>query len=158
MSDFINDSLQKQIERGEVFYSGAAATNLFSRESSLIIAVETGANECFFRTEIITEATIGFSVYKDVTSFVSTSSRAVFNMKISDTSTVMNTTVDQASSYVGGSLIYTGRGIDGRFPQNSPLNLEAGLLLKPNTIFVYELANEGAGPTAITITSLLREI
>ena len=149
MSYFVNDTLQKKIQRGQVFWCIAVDTNQFQvspdgSTNSISFAVETGANECYVNFEALAETTTGISIHEDVTSFVSTASKDIENMKRSDTTTVMNTTVDLISSWIGGTSEFGLTAVpNGKFPQNTPLNLESGPLLKPSTIYVYDLVNVG---------------
>jgi len=158
------DTLQKQIQRGRVFWSVAVDSNAFlpttiGTDNLVLVAVETGAAECFCKFEILCEATTGISVKEDVTSFVSLFPITTYNMKRSDTTTTMLTTVDEVSSFVGGTQIFGLSAVsDGEFPKNSPLNLESGMLLKPSTIYVYTLQNLGVAGSQLTISVFLREI
>lgn len=157
MSNYPVDTLTEQIERGEVAFCTAGATNLFDEGDKKLIAIETGLAPCYLTIEIGVEVTVNINIYEDVTSFVSSSSRTMYNMR-RDTANPLDTTVDEASSIVGGTIIWGFILSDGKAPRTSPLNLESGLLLKPSTIYVYEIDNIGLAASVFRVDMFLREI
>ena len=161
MSYFVNDTLQKKIQRGEVNYTIASEVEAnFAPTDTFKFSIETSSKQCYASIDIQVNVTTLVSLYEGISSATSSVSSTIYNMNRSMAASV-TTTVDKLSTFaIGGSeeVIWGGFVDKEDFPRLSPLNLEAGLLLKPNTIYVYSIGNFGNAPSMIAANIFLREI
>jgi len=157
MTAFINDTLAKQIERGEVNYFTFYKLD-FDVLDDITIIVETGANNCQVTLDMQCEPTVWAQLKEGVSDTVS-SADTVYNMR-RDTASSLSTTELEVftSAPTGGTIIAQSIVTDGRLPENNPFNREAGPLLKPNTSYAYQLSNIGNEEAYLSYSFFLREV
>ena len=160
MSQFLNDSLSKQIERGEIFFTGQdyAVSNFNTDDNSQII-ITTGANECQVNISIEAGCPITFSLYEGST-HTGGSSITQYNMRRSvagSLSTVVKT-FPATVSIAGATLLAIRYSENGTGLQLTPFNYESGIILNASTEYYYSIANSGPINSSLSVSLFLREL
>lgn len=158
MSNFINDTLQKQIERGEVFY---ALKNFFLDGKEIDeILISTSTSECSLVADIMGGGGwSSYQLYEDsATSNDGTSIEAV-NMNRNSSTTLATTlfytpTISAAGTVILNNQIFP---VDIRHNQD-PLGTGAGIILEPSKKYRLLLSNTDGNDSAISVSMFLREL
>ena len=156
MSNFINDTLERQIAREEVWF-GQAGTIAIDVGASDYYFVGTGSKECQVRFELLTEATTIIQITEGISDPV-TGDVTLFNMRRTHSASIETEFAHENVSPGGGSPLWGWTAIDGKVPQNSPLNQEAGMILKANTWYEYKFLNDGVSAVTYSVNVFLREL
>ena len=155
MTAFVNDSIQKQIARGEIFFVSTAWL-VVPRTTIQYIGIETGASNCAFNLIINTNNSFTVNIKENmITTLGAGLTTRNMNREYSDT---VSTTIKQgALAGNGGTALIATYIIDGEVPINTPLNKETGLVLKPNTKYEYAFTNISEGDATVLYTIFIRE-
>ena len=157
MTTRANDTLQKQISRGEVYYANSLLLSLADADT-IYAAVETSTNNCSLTLEVQTNAQLIVTVYEGLTSYSSGSTVDTYNMNREASHTLLTTIEDNVSTIVGGTVIFPPRVfLDGKAPENSPFNTESGMILAPSTKYGFKFTNDGTGNAYLGLNMFLRE-
>ncbi len=128
MTAFVNDTLAAQIQRGEVFYIVGGAIYQ-SPGTTVSFVIETGAQNCSFQMEIIYSGNMLVSFKEGVTA--SSPIGVPVNMNFESAATI--DTRMELKSFTGGTGKFGMYFLNGKPPELSPFNKEAGCILQPNT-------------------------
>ena len=156
MSVFINDTLQQQIERGEVWTQSLQ----FSLGSGLNtdIAIQPDSNRVSFLLDVFTEAQLKIEIRENITITAAGATLAPINMDRDgsySTSVVMQGAV---VAYTGGTSILTATIPGGLSGSLSQFSGEAGLIVKANTDYHYEFTNQSNNKADVSISYYFREL
>ena len=156
MTAFINNTLQKQILRGEIFYwSGGNFKIEQSATDGYLIT--TGASPCQVLFEVNSVGTIKLAVYENPTTASGSPAKTVYNMRRDSANTLL-TTIQPLNSYTGGTDIVEAIAYNGIQPINSGFSRESGLILKASEEYVYELTNWSEGSLSLSYNVFFREL
>lgn len=156
MTAYVNDTLQRQIERGEVFYWSDKNQFIDPDETDGYV-ITTGANSCTVLFEVLTTEVMELRVYENPSSATTASTKTLYNMNRNSANTI-TTTVKVLNTRTGGTEIADILTVGGTTPNNSPFSKEVGLVLKPNEDYVYEITNYSGRKTPISYNVFLREL
>lgn len=157
MSFIVNDTLQDQIERGEIFFS--AFTNISVAEDGVIeYLVTTDVNPCSVNVAFTTNATYLVQVIENPTTAVGGSSQTLFNLRRDSANTIAVTGNAPLTSSSGGTLLWSQFFSNGNAPANSPLGTDAGMILKASEQYIYRFTNYDREGADISLNFTYREI
>ena len=158
MSNFIKDTLQKQIERGEVFYYEfggpitLTATGTGST-SSTHIGITTGVNETSLLLSATTAAQGNIQINEDST-WAGGIDADFVNMNFNSG----NTTTTALKIAIPGTLKVQQQFIPNAIPAINPFGIEAGVILKPSTQYKVTIANTGQNTALFAVATYIREL
>lgn len=156
MTTFSKDSLQDQIERGEIFFGGYTVVAFGFGDTSVLI-IETGTDDCYLNLDIVTPVSFVASLAEGGANTHS-NSISLFNMRRSDITTTMGATAWNAGTISGSSVIANVVAPDGRIPATNPLNRESGIALKASSAYKLSILHEGTNDAYLNVGFFLREI
>ena len=157
MSFIVNDTLQDQIERGEIFFS--AFTNASVAEDGVIYyLITTGAAPCSVNVTFTTNATFRVDVLENPTTAVGGTSQNLYNLRRDSVNTIATTSKGALSSSTGGTLLWFQFLSNGNAPVNSPLGTAGGMILKANEEYIYKFTNYDREGADISLSFIFREV
>ena len=158
MSQFLNDSLSKQILREELF-TGSHIFYSITKGSIEYLHIKTGSLECVFSVDIIVNASYIISLYTGATTSADGTSIPNYNMRASSSETLLTTTFYTPTISVAGTSISSVKtGDDGRLSKASAFDSQNGVILDANSSNIVSLHSQSAPLTSASITWFLREI
>lgn len=157
MTAYINDTLGKQIERGEVYTGVVSSTIGPTAGGSIRFTIEVGANDCSFIFDVVTPVATSVNITEGLTSVAGGSTATNINLLRSSADTI-TTVVKTGAAIAGGSSLISYTSEDGKFPASSAINSEAGIILAANTDYSYYISNLDVVDVRYAFTWYLREI
>lgn len=154
MSNFFNDTVAKQISRGEVFFG--SMYGITDEGDDVNLRITTGANNCSLSIDIQSEESLLIFLYENPTTATGGSAVLLYNMNRESSSTI-NTDVYTGSTLVGGTSLGSYYLVNGRLPVNTFFNKESPIILKPNEDYRLSIVNDGRAQAYWSITMFLRE-
>ena len=139
MGQFINDTLQKQIERGEVFYrqigKGAQPPG-----SDYEFIVNTDSNELVLFLNVVSYTELFTFEFKEGVSTTSDGTQRVpDNMKMSSTNTIGATIYEDPTGVAGGTQFFPAS-ITPTIPDRAwPFSMGSGVVLGANEKYYFHL-------------------
>ena len=158
MSNFINDTLQQQIERGEVFGGVASFVIQYQAQDSFLIS--TGAEQVSFRSQFNgpKDDVLAISIYEGVTTSADGSAAPLFNLNLNSANTI-NASVFTSPTISGvGTLLFAQSFYGNDQPDTGPLSRDIGMVLEPNTKYRVWIINSSTGDSGIDMSYFLRDV
>ena len=156
MTALINDTLQKQIQRGEVFFY-SSNDQYFEVSEYLYFRVTTDSvANCSCLFEFLCDTIVEVRIYENPSSTTLLTNFSPVNMNRESTR-LLGASTSKLSSFSGGTFIASAVTVNGALPANSPFSKEAGIILKPNEEYIYQCQNIGTGPAYFSYSIFLRE-
>lgn len=162
MSNFINDTLANQIERGEVFLASLqielapqlTASTTFSETYRIL----TGAYETSLRLEIAGLTTCSIVVAEGMVYSAPGTPVPLINMNFNSSNTISATVFVDPTVSVGGTTKFISYRLLDNLVKLSPFDVESGIILKPSTEYQFVITNLGSNTDDYAVTTYLREL
>ena len=156
MTSFVNDTTEKQIERGELFFAEAYSTSMASG-ASYSWGIETNSYPCKVGMEIIFPETCTLWIYEGVTTAFGADT--IYNLNRNSAKTLdADWDKSMSTTAVGGTTIFEVISPHGEVPMNTPFHRETGIILDDGTRYQFKIRNDGGSPADFTIYTLLRDL
>ena len=155
MSNFLNDSLSKQIERGEVFYAGIVDTSV-SEDEITNWAIRCGTRDCSLSLDMLVETTFRVSLVSGIT--YSSGTQVTLNNLNDASSNTIAAELKKSVSYSGGSSLWTSYLLNGKVSPTSPLSISGGTILAANTDYAIQIINRDIDIVVLNANFFLREL
>lgn len=157
MTSLVNDTLARQIQRGEVFYGALANLNTFDEGDLVKYTIEVGANDCAVSFDVSVNGTFSFVLLSGVT-LSSGTPITLRNMNDASANTI-SVVVDHTATYTGGTTLFTSYLFNGVIPTTNPLNIPNGaFILEANTDYAIAVRNLDRDSMDIAVNFFLREL
>lgn len=162
MSNFINDTLTMQIERGEVFLGSFDAeiepqldtsTTSFKRYRIL-----TGGYETSIRLEAAALTKCSIRVYEGATFSAPGSTIPLVNMNFNSSNTISAAAWIDPTMSTNGTVKFESFRLINNLVKLSPFDVESGVILKPSTEYQFIISNLGSNTDDYVVMSYLREL
>lgn len=158
MTAIPGDTLQKQIERGEVFYTAGGETAI-SASGEYIYLISTGSKE----TTLFFNALSNMNLDLILKSGVSTSSDGTgpispLNMNLNSSNTLITELYATPTITVAGTTKISSYLPNGVSVPLNPLSLEAGIILEPDTKYTLHVLNRADNDSTFWTTMFMREV
>ena len=163
MTAFIADTLQQQIERGEVFVGYYGATLQYDTSHNAIaeiILISTGAEEAsvFFGFKSMPDDTLNVQFWEGVTTSADGTSLPLENMNRGSAVTTNIAFYHTPTITDNGTLVYAEQIFGETVPSASPFNKEAGFILAANTKYQIRLLAAGQSENIVTASYFSRDV
>jgi hypothetical protein len=152
MSYFPNDTLQKQIIKGQMWTGGY--TQLLASGSPATIVVAVGTTKTQFVLELYTEGYIQVQITEDVTA----GSAAITDINLDRSGSYSKETVVHQTTGAGGTILPVMKIPAGLSGATTQFSGNAGLVLKESTKYEYEVSAQGAYPVDLQLIWYYREL
>lgn len=159
MTALINDTLQKQIERGEVFFQSHTVQRT-AQEKMCVIEIVADAN---FNVEYTLDLVLDGSWYVQINESASTATPTVQYIPINMNRDATNTlnawyAFKSNQAYAASSNLTAFYVLNGKVPQNSLLNRDTGAILKKGYRTTITLTNLDPIDRSLVISQFFREL
>lgn len=157
MSNIVNDTLNKQIEREELWTGNYNETVIPGGDS--VILIVTGASETVFSPSIELSGPATIWLYEDTVTSADGTPITNYNMRRSSGETLLTTTFHTPTvTGAGTSILNTKASPDGRLTQAAALNQDNGIILKASSKYRIYILGDGVSSVYIAASWYLREL
>ena len=163
MTALVNDTRQKQIIRGEVWFGSFEMTSLTSAGTYLALGVLTDTNEVQFNLEHLCTVDLDVVLYEGVAFAAGPPGlQTNVNMRLSssNTTSVEVTTDRSLTSFTSIPLTYTSPAPKDGYVQQDilPFKEGSGIILKANTQYAIAFKRSGVEISSVQLAWFFREI
>jgi len=162
MSVFINDTLDQQIQRGELFEISTFVTletGLVNAASIRDFYIKVGASNVSCKLEVICPTDRNVLFYHNVANVSGDGTEIdVDNLNLASANTIDLTFFHSPTGSWTGNLIFSSREPAQMVSRITPFNLDTGIILAANTNYIFTVENTGAQQALAQVTAFFREI
>lgn len=156
MTATANDSIAKQIQRGEIFNSGT--NQEITRGTSFFLLVSVGSKDVSFAMEVSTAAFTVIIMTAGVSAVSDGVEAPLVNMNLGSAKTTDTAVYVDPVTVTGGTIKFALRAPDGEFTDTTAFNRETGVILEANTKYAFSISNNSGPPADYQITWFVREV
>lgn len=162
MSNFFNDTIARQIARGEVFFGTdkideLGVDNPFGSSVSKDFIFTTGAIDTRLNFGIVTATRSSVIVYETVTTSSDGVLLSMINLNRASANTTNATMHEDPTISTKSGVIVNISMPDGELSSIAPFNTEGGMIMAASTKYLLRVFNHGTSPAAYSFSWFTRE-
>ena len=159
MSNFVNDTLQRQIQRGEVFFGMyAVEAQPVGTANFKEFILTGGATDTRFNFGIVTSVNTVVLMYDNSTTAADGTELLMNNLYFGHSNTTTATVHRDPTTAAGGTIKLLGRAPEGDFGSITPFNSETGMILNAGEKYLITIANDSGSPAPYLFSWFTQEL
>lgn len=157
MSNFINDSLSKQIERGEVWF-GSHSPGEIADNVPYYYKVVTGTKRTSLKLSVASKGDIGLAFHEGSSSVTNGGLPITFNMDRSSSNTIETLLYNNPGTPTLGTSLFPTVFLNGLVSPINALEIESGMILDVSSEYIFFIIGTNGSPQTPYVTWFLREL